>query len=826
MNATYEKVDDFFAFHNLGKDQELSGDAKKNIKELIGEVIPGGIMGAYVEPGFPIYTINDDMLRHMGYTYRELIDETDGLLINMVHPEDRRTVEDAVNGGPGHDSRYDVTYRLMRKGSEHFWVQAKGRLVTVEDGRTAVISIHFDIDDFKLSEQQVIHERNLLQKRFEEELADEQNMENQHEGVMRINVTHDKVEKIINNFADQWDHGVEVGMRLAEMRDCFRGALYPDDKDHFFKQFSTEYLVQQYDKGNKTYSFTQKHKLPAGSTLWFDYTLHLRRNPVTGDLVAFVIVENVTGRELLQMSLKNVAFHEFERIVIVDSVTGRYLLFSSRDIPEELRSGSYHESYLKIFSFDNGDVFEGFSEQLSFESITKNVKEKGDYSFRIDGVKDGKQLTKRINVLSHQEVSNAITIVCSDVTEVVRAEQENHIIIGNALREAERANNAKTDFLSQMSHDMRTPMNAIINLTMLAREDIGDDAKLTRDLDQLESSATFLLSLINDILDMSRIESGKIKLVPSVYRHRDFINYMDGIIVPLCRDKDIEFVWDKGTTDFSLLVDITRFNQLFFNLISNAVKYTDAGGRISFSVLNNTVIDGNLSCDYVVSDNGIGMSEEFLEKAFQPFEREDRVSAYTGSGLGLAIAKQIVDLMGGTITVESKLNVGTKVTVNISAPIVGEDVPDTETGSPAEPAAEIPEIADAEGTRILIVEDHPLNREIVMRILEKKGYLVECVEDGIDAVKAISTCDPWYYHAILMDIRMPGLNGLDAAREIRKMDREYAKAVPIIAMTANAYEEDVQASMAAGMNAHLSKPVEPDRLYKTLAMFARPLKRD
>ena len=378
-----------------------------------------------------------------------------------------------------------------------------------------------------------------------------------------------------------------------------------------------------------------------------------------------------------------------------------------------------------------------------------------------------------------------------------------------------------------MSHDIRTPMTAILNLTDLSMEELEQPELLREDLGKIKTSGHYLLGLLNDVLDMSRIESGKMTLSPRVYTHADFVSYMDSMTEPLCKQRGIHFDWDKGTTGYDVYVDITRFNQVFYNLLSNAIKYTPEGGSVSLQVKNNRVEDGVLYCDFVIKDTGIGMSEEFQKKLFTPFERADNVNAYNGTGLGLSITKQIVELMNGTIHIDSALGKGTTVTVWLPMPIATKEqcqaALNSGTALKADAASARSDKSRVE--RILLAEDHKLNQEIIKRLLQKRNYEVQCTADGAQALEAFSSSAVGAYAAVIMDIRMPVMDGLAAAKAIRALKRPDAKTIPIIAMSANAYDEDVQKSLDAGMNVHLSKPIEPEKLYDKLTQLIQQARR-
>ncbi|MDD3415277.1 MAG: ATP-binding protein [Lachnospiraceae bacterium] len=379
-----------------------------------------------------------------------------------------------------------------------------------------------------------------------------------------------------------------------------------------------------------------------------------------------------------------------------------------------------------------------------------------------------------------------------------------------AKMEADRANSAKSEFLSRMSHDIRTPMNTIINLTSLVKEEIDDKDAALCDLEKVETSNVFLLALINDILEMSRIEQGKLELHPENYSYQEFSNYLSSTFEPLCESKNIRFILKDHAEDIDVYVDKVRLNQVCFNLLSNAVKYTPAGGTVSFEVKHDEIQNGKMPCTFLVSDTGIGMSEEFQAHMFEPFEREmNSMGAVQGSGLGLSIVKQIVALMGGTMTVESTQGKGTSVCVRMDLELVTEN-------QHMEQTSQI-DLDILQGCHVLVAEDHPLNQQITQRLLNKVGISVTLANNGQEAVECFQQHGK-DFAAILMDMRMPVMDGLRATRVIRNLPETWAQTIPIIAITANAFKEDKEEATAAGMNAHLAKPIDPPVLYQTLAI--------
>lgn len=408
-----------------------------------------------------------------------------------------------------------------------------------------------------------------------------------------------------------------------------------------------------------------------------------------------------------------------------------------------------------------------------------------------------------------------------DVDEEVamRKERESQLEKEKALRlEAMAANEAKSDFLSRMSHDIRTPLNGIIGMTYLAK--MENNPPKTKDcLDKIDTSSKFLLGLINDVLDMTKAERNKIVLNLEPYSLAEYNSYLDAVIAPLIKEKGQHFVLNEKTAEYNHLPlsDKLRTNQIFFNLLSNAVKYTPEGGTIRYDIFSRYDSKRNKLCIvHTISDNGIGMSAEFQKVLFQPFTQEGRndVSSTRGSGLGLSIVKRLVDLMGGKVEVESVQGQGSTFKVRLEFD-AAEASPETKAKS--NPAVPSSDYGCLKGKHILLCEDHPLNQEIAKRILENEGVIVQIAINGKAGVDDFSTSPIAYYDAILMDIRMPVMDGFEAAKEIRSLPRADAKNIPIIAMTADAFKEDVDHCFSVGMNAHLAKPISPESLYRSLA---------
>ena len=391
--------------------------------------------------------------------------------------------------------------------------------------------------------------------------------------------------------------------------------------------------------------------------------------------------------------------------------------------------------------------------------------------------------------------------------------------IERAAKRAEEASEAKTRFLFNMSHDIRTPMNAIIGFSDLLEKHLDDKEKVHDYIKKIQLSGSFLLSLINYVLEMARIESGKATLRTEVGDTQELLGALNAVFEPAVEKKRLKYNCTLDVEHRFIICDVTKVREIVLNIISNSVKYTPEGGSVTVQIKEIPwEKEGWTAYRILVEDTGIGMGAEYLPHIFEEFTRErtSTESKVVGAGLGLPIVKALIDLMGGTIQVESERGKGSKFEVILPFEIASEEeVKDSYVKKEEKPYNRSKE------KRILLAEDNELNAEIAITILEENGFKVERAEDGCKCVELFSEKPTGYYSTILMDIQMPNMDGYTASRKIRGMEREDAKAIPIIALTANAFDEDRNKAFAAGMNGHIAKPIDVGRMVRTIGALVK-----
>lgn len=596
----------------------------------------------------------------------------------------------------------------------------------------------------------------------------------------------------------------------------------PTLRNNFIRKFGQDALVEAYSKGKATLDMNFDYRMRDGSTIWMNHTLFIVKNPLQNMLEAFGVFKDSTSSTVLRGLMKSVLSKSYDFLMAIDVKNGKIVQYVDGlcSLAAFMTKGG--DAFEKLQTVLDGKIVDrDFSlEDIEFEKVVEEVEKNGFYSVSFS-MRDTVSGRKRKNIRFSPLEGDSTKLCCTaqDITQLYETEKQRQIELEKALETANTASRAKSDFLAGMSHDIRTPLNGILGMTSLLLDDIQDE-NIKKSLETIKSSGQFLLDLVNDILDMSRIQSGKLKLVPEAYSVKEFKNILDAVIVQQCKKKGIDFTFTVQDEGVVIYVDRLRFNQVFLNILSNSVKFTDKGGSITFNIFTLKRTEKEVTLRFIIADTGIGISQQFKAHLFEMFVQENRegVDGRQGAGLGLAIVKSIVDLMGGSINIESTPSEGTTCFVEITFPIA------ESLESMPQPAQEEEEEDILKGKRVLIAEDHPLNAIIAERMLNKKDIHTEKAANGAIAYDMFCEKPPFYFDAILMDMRMPVIDGIEATKKIRALEREDARKVPIIAMTANAFESDAEKTASAGMDAHLAKPISANVLYEELIKQLRRVK--
>lgn len=545
-----------------------------------------------------------------------------------------------------------------------------------------------------------------------------------------------------------------------------------------------------------------------------------------------------------ERELSSSKIHSLSRLFIssyyLDLQTGKreYLSNTEEKVETYLTGDFYkeapadHEDAIRVYAdeYVHQDDREIYCTMCSRAYMTKTLSmDNRFYSFNYRQIAGGVEKWYRMHVIvaaySPDGKVTHVVLAIMDVDKEIKKDIQQKKAVEDALVEAENANKAKSRFLSNMSHDIRTPMNAITGFANLAQAHIEDRAQVKDYLDKIQSASRHLLNLINDILDMSRIESGKVQIEESEVSLREVLADVNNLIQPMADAKEINFQIQNEIVNNYVYCDKLRLNQVLINLLGNAVKFTPEGGEISLHIYQEMMAPTGYGVYiFKVKDNGIGIGAEFQDSIFQAFEREKSTenSGIQGTGLGLSITKSIVKMMGGKISVESELGHGAEFTVKVVFMLQDVDEATTSIAEQKEENVQ-KEIAEKEaqrvlftGRKILLVEDNTLNREIARKLLSEQGFIISEAVNGKEAVDKLAASYSGEYAVVLMDIQMPIMDGYEATKAIRDLDNRILANVPIVAMTANAFGEERKKAFACGMNGYVTKPIEIDVLFETL----------
>ncbi|MDD3414926.1 MAG: ATP-binding protein [Lachnospiraceae bacterium] len=531
--------------------------------------------------------------------------------------------------------------------------------------------------------------------------------------------------------------------------------------------------------------------------------------------IIYILLKNINEQKLMSGIIDRFIYHDCDYFIYLDVKKDSYTMFSHSDSGTPLPPvvcNSYSTEIVKYADeFVVPEDRDYTIKQMSLEQVVKQLDDRGEHFFYVGIADPVRGYTRKcLKYVYYDKENQMVLLIRTDVTDIYLKEQKKQKDISNALRIAEEANRSKSQFFAQMSHELRTPMNAIIGLNEIMKTNLEDKPFLSDCIAKSQSASEYLLSLLNDMLDLSSVETGRLKLVNQPFSLFQLLKDINTMILPTAEKNHVKYSFEsQGSLKADYDGDKIRVQQILVNLLNNAIKFTPESGSVVFKAIISPKADQD-SLRFIVRDSGVGISPDFMPRLFDAFaqERSAASAPYAGSGLGLSISHELVTMMGGTIEVESEPGKGSTFTVNLS--LQRYDDPSIKEVSTSYSAEQL------SGRRVLLVEDHPMNAMIARKLLEQKGMLVEHAQNGKEGVDIFENSESGHFDAILMDIRMPVMDGLTATREIRGLPHGQAKTIPIIAMTANAFEEDREKTKAAGMQAHLAKPIRPENLFDAL----------
>ncbi len=599
-------------------------------------------------------------------------------------------------------------------------------------------------------------------------------------------------------------------------------------KEEFRRVFSYENVLETYANGEMSLSFDTEVRRSNGDIVPVRFVGRLVNNPTNNhvECIAFNydITEEVELKREMEITnkLNNALACEYSTVFSVDLQTGIMRIHKMDDsqnaqklhLPEVVYFEEFFGEY--IGNFVEEEYREEFYRIANLDYLRRRAC-CGDFNIsirfktkpNIAGQENFEAVVMPVDIKDH----NNIVVGCKCIDKLIAREEHDKKILMESRQQAEAANKAKTAFLFNMSHDIRTPMNAIMGFTSLLSK-YQDDAKCRIDyIHKIEASSRVLLSIINNVLEMARIEKGAISLDEGVWNVKMFNDSLFSLFEDMMSQKGLTFSHTVDVQHDNVYCDPTKLREIFLNIVSNSYKYTPEGGTINMLTTEiPSPREGYALIRTIITDTGIGMSSDYLPHLFEEFSREHNTTqvGVEGTGLGMPIVKRLVEIMNGTIEVESEIGVGTKVTITLPHRIANGSAMMSHNGLEVDPSM-------FRGRRILLVEDNELNAEIAMEILKEMGFLVDYVANGQQCLYKVEAAAPHYYDLILMDIQMPVMNGYEATQAIRAMSDSEKAGIPILAMTANAFAEDRLQAYRCGMNAHISKPIDVVELTKALA---------
>ncbi|MCI9336195.1 MAG: response regulator [Lachnospiraceae bacterium] len=798
------------------------------------------------EQNLGIYTIelndgNVNLVREGGYSQEGWTSQTlmwdvvmQSRLIRQIHPENREqfgkkfSLEGLLSARDRGLQKLDMLCQ-WRVGGKYRYVAVIAYFGRNQSTRNYVVVALQDVDA-RVRQEQILSQRDMQMAAI---------LKSRFHVMTTVYLENDQCERFWLNESAQPQNGGK-GRYTQFYQRALESSVYPEDLDKFRKCMSPEHMRRRAEETQDYSEEICSYRLQGPREQWLEQHVTYIRSG--GQVLVNILGRDITKEKLEERERLKL---EQEQASIINSLSSMFFatyygdleqnqmrgMNQLEDVREVLGDRTDYDTALRTYAetFVHPEDRANYLYTMSSKNLRQVLKREQPFvTFayrkmpeRADSSPDDYGWIRATAVLARTDEegrASGVVYAAQDVTESKRKEMREQRAIQAACEAANHANASKSEFLSRMSHDIRTPMNGIMGMTKIASENVQDHERVRDCLGKIAVSGSSLLSLVNEILDMSELESGNVDLVADEFKISGLIEDVVSALQPRAAEKGLELRSSHGDVEHQEVIgDKGRISQVFSNILSNSIKFTPEGGRLSLTVVEReTKKYGCCFYDFVFEDNGIGMDQEFLPHIYEPFSRaeDSRISRIEGTGLGMTIAQNIVRMMGGFIKVESALGKGTRVTVTLLLKLhkgAGD------TADVAQKAEETNADARFTGRRILLVEDNIINQEIAMEIIGATGAAVECASDGKKGLELFESMPEGYFDMILMDIQMPVMNGYEATRAIRKLPRRDVLSIPIIALSANAFAEDVAVGREAGMNEHMAKPLDVAQL--TAAMI-------
>ena len=691
------------------------------------------------------------------------------------------------------------------------WKHIVYKIIEQKGGKvTKAIATAMDITNRKRAEEE-----------YEGEMSYRSFVNKEYPAYTRLNLTSNVIMERMVNVAEL-NHSMPDTTADNELDAVINISTTHGQNENLKSALTRKELLTMFMNGTRSKDWDFFYEFRSGIIRWFKLSVELTSNPHTNCIEANIYLRDITNTKIMSISKDSVLDEEVEYIYWLDLSTANCHFIHHAKNVSWLPADNDEVDYYSMIDTMLSDVVsskdrDAVADFFALKYLTVKLKDKQAANCTFEIITDNLRIAiKQVHSYFLNGNQNIIVFICRDITDITLFEKLQNEKLSKAIEQAEKANASKSDFLSRMSHDLRTPMNGVIGIAELAEDELDKPDAIKEDLRKIKSSSKYMVSLLNDILDMAKIESGKLEIRKTRSSIGEMIEFICTQANALCESKKISFYCNQDSKmymNYFVNVDRMHLQQIVMNLLSNASKFTPEGGRIELLMNVLSKDDEKLNIELIVSDTGSGMTKEFQKVMFEAFTQDANSVNKQGTGLGLSIVNNLVQLMGGTIRCDSAPGEGTTFTINLAIEILEANV-----GNEAPVAVkEEKELIDLTGKQILLVEDNALNQEISKRVLQKNGMEVTIAENGLVALDKFTESEEGFFDLVLMDVMMPVMGGIESASLLRKIEREDTKSIPIVALTANAFQEDIQKCLDAGMNTHLSKPINPKLLIQTIS---------